>query len=533
MGMAGPLERASLAVLFIAAIIATSLPDTRDGLSELGSEVSLLSEREAGNGGEVEQPDHGSDKPAFDDPDAYFKIPNFVFSHLAESQPAADRMECQRICNANPKCRSYSYREASQEEVENQKNETPAEDAEEKAEGIKDAVKNPPQPSGECLWSVEGLHYALGWKFYTKAKDLDWKGQPHLTTENFHTFPGLEYQESSFKTHNGKSLATCKSMCAEDPKCGAFSFNEEASLCRLAGNGVHYDPHFSYYEKPSTGVEEANPGMSEADLESNAQMLASQEKSAKAAANQAGAVNKKKRQEEESRKQQANNYNRIHQEKEHKSNQLNRAEDSLLSSKREEAAAKDRVKVESAFESGYFMSRGMAQEKKIKEVKIKKMMLASQEQAEVRENQKKAGESEYKKRKSDNAKKVATHELKIQTSKEKLGKIKNEEMADALKDQEQGYKNLALDEEKAMLAIQKKHEVKVASLKHAVASMKDELKAQQAKIASEKALEEQIRQKNAQEIEQLQGKHDAAIAALKLSTGETIRGIAKLAGSGP
>ena len=113
------------------------------------------------------------------------------------------------------KCRSYSYREATEEEKDEAKDKTPMADQEEKAENLKKPSKIPPPPKGVCKWSPESLHYRLGWKFYTKAKDIDWKGQPHLTTENFHVFPGLEYQEPSFKLHKDKTDAECKMMCAK------------------------------------------------------------------------------------------------------------------------------------------------------------------------------------------------------------------------------------------------------------------------------------------------------------------------------
>lgn len=163
---------------------------------------------------------------------AYFKIPNFEFSHLATVETVADRMACQRICNSSEcnsyvfsiaphdvvseiRCSSYSYREATSAEEEEAQDTTPMEDKEEKAENLKEASKTPPTPKGVCKWSPESLHYRLGWDFYTKAKDVDWQGQPHLTTENFHKFPGLEYEERNFKMQKDKTMTECRDTCAQ------------------------------------------------------------------------------------------------------------------------------------------------------------------------------------------------------------------------------------------------------------------------------------------------------------------------------
>ena len=64
------------------------------------------------------------------------------------------------------------------------------------------------------MWSMESIRYNSEWIFYTKAKDVDWEGKPHLTTENFHAFPGLEYQESSYAQQKDTKLTPCMTKCA-------------------------------------------------------------------------------------------------------------------------------------------------------------------------------------------------------------------------------------------------------------------------------------------------------------------------------
>jgi len=448
-----------LAALCAAVIIGANVPDFREGALELDTEVILLSMHETA------QANTGVDPQ--DDADAYFKIPNFVFSHLSVALDTRDRMECQRLCNERDKCRSYSYRDPTSEEQEDALDSTAPRSQQAKAEKVNDAVKDPPKPKGTCIWSTEKLHYSTDWKFFTKVMDLDWQGKPHLTTENFHKFPGLAYQESSYPSEKGIELIACQDKCAKDPKCGAFSYNEKQLSCRPAGSGVHYDRKFSYYEKPG-GV-----SASKEDLDLEAVELSSQEKSAKQAELVAYALKRKIREN----KAQAASETRIAQEssreKDAKVKTLQDAEKGLLAIKAEENRVKDRLAVQSSFETGYFQARGSAQEKKTKEVELKRLELVNSEKRSERDSEAESGEYRIKKSKADVDRKITEQKLKISQTKEKLMKIKNRNMEDELQTQGQTYKNLALREKEAIIEIEKGHEKKVELLKSKVQATKE------------------------------------------------------------
>jgi len=440
---------AVLTALFAAVIIGANIPDGRDlGVLELESEISLLSMHEtARSDGDGEE---------------YFKIPNFVFNHMAVELNTQDRMECQRICNERLKCKSYSYREPTSADEEDVKDETQPKDDEEKAEGINDAAKNPPEALGTCAWSTEGLHYSLGWQFYTKAKDVDWKGNPHLTTNNFHKFSGLEYQESSFEAVKGLELKECKQKCAEDPKCGAFSYNEAKYICRLAGLGVHYDTAFSYYEKPITQTDST---MSKVDLDMQSESLATQEAAAKHAAHVNAGIKKVDREKRITAAVFAARAKRRTLERQKKVHHTRIAEKKLLAAKKKESHVKDVLAVQTSFETGYFENRGQAQESKTKEVKLKAMEIVNSEQEQERSEQTKSGEYRAKKQTADFNKKIVLHKIRIAQTKEKLLKLKNKELQESLKAQEESYQNLAVHEKKTVEKIEQAHEKKVAALK--------------------------------------------------------------------
>lgn len=450
---------AVLTALFAAVLIGANIPDGGElGVTELESEVSLLSMLET-ESNEPNDPD-----------DAYFKIPNFVFNHLAIELETQDRMECQRLCNERPTCRSYSYREPTKGDVEDVKDETQPESKEAKAQGTNDAAKNPPAARGTCAWSTEGLHYSIAWQFFTKAKDIDWQGNPHLTTENFHRFPGLEYQESSFQAIDGLEITECKQKCAEDPKCGAFSYNEKKFVCRLAGHGVHYDPAFSYYEKPGSLADSPS---SKTDLDLEAAALGTQEKAAKHAEKINSGLKKAARERKDAADAISGMDKRFAMEKHAKVSATQRAEAALLAAKKKENKVKDVLVVQKSFETGYFKARGQAQESKTKEVALKKIEIANSEAEKARQEQTNAGEFRAKKLASAFNKKIMSHKLRIRKAKERLLKIKNKDMEDALKNEREEYQTLAIKEKKSIAKIEKSHEMKVKRLMATVAAAKE------------------------------------------------------------
>jgi len=515
-----PLITALTAVL-VAVIGSNSPEEPDDRVSLLEGELNLLALGTASGEGVRNL---GSDRVALDAPDAYYKIPNFEFEHLATVETVVDRMECQRKCNQNKKCRSYSFSEPTKEEKEESKEATPVEDDVEKAEKLKVAVKNPPAPKAICKLTPESLHYRLGWSFFTKAKDVDWQGQPHLTTENFHEFPGLEYQEPGWKVHNDVTVDKCKADCAKDPKCGAFSYNSKGMLCRHAGRGINYNKHFAYYEKPQADEVHENAKNEATDVQ-NARLLKAQEKQAKKAGEAQFARDKAKREKEEERFGKKHEVKRSAAERSQKHGTTENAEKSLVKMDHKERDTKDALKVQGAFVTGYFEARGASQEQKTKEVALKKMALQHQDYMLAREAEQKSGEFRTKKKKSDHLKLVTSHEMKMAEVKEQLMKVKNKQRERELRTQEEGYDELAKDESVNIRNIKRQHEEKLKSLKRWTENAQEAILAKQDQLDLEESskgdavYERQAAAKKATE------EHEAMIKALKDRTEKKVKEI--------
>merc|ERR1712070_237729 len=458
--------------LVLVAVIGVSTPSGEQAhLGPVDEAISMISLDDEPAKGEAKQeedtskaPDYGSDSPKNDSPDAYHQIPNFVFQHMSEPVNAQTLHECQATCNRIAKCRSFSFRAPTARDEKDEKDAQAPEGAEEKAEGLNDAADDKKQPyvPGLCLWSLESIHYKAGWTFYTKAKDLDWEGKPHLTTKNFHSFPGLEYQESSYAELTGLKENECNTKCAKDPKCQAFSYNEEHQLCRQAGAGVHYDPAFTYYEKPRT-TEEA-PNANEM-YERNANTLASQEKASKKSIEDLITANRKRTEKSETRKLRMARVARMHAEAEAKSKLIDKSEKKLGDQKDRLSFLKSQVSIKQAFDTGYFRAMGVAHEKKTKEIKLKAQEIKQKDLLAAKESFKKTGEFQGKKAASLHERKVENAEIGIQTTQEKLMKLSNQKLKKSLDEQASRIAGMGGEESNSLEDIKEKHKAKIQTLK--------------------------------------------------------------------
>jgi len=147
-------------------------------------------------------------------PGEYERIPNFEY----QGNPAnvKNQEECQKECNQQKECRSYSWNE----------------------------------DRGECQWSTGSLRYGHFWNFYSKEYDMNAFGQMIATKEYFR-FKGLFAidEDQNMKTIEDKSLSDCKDICNDDPKCESFSFHEGDNACLMGVSKVEYLKGWNYFER--------------------------------------------------------------------------------------------------------------------------------------------------------------------------------------------------------------------------------------------------------------------------------------------
>lgn len=462
--------------------------------------------------------DYGDDKPSNDSPLAYHMIPNFVFQHMSEPIVLDTQKECQAQCNKLAKCRSFSWRPPTLASKKEADEDVAPQGAEAKAEGLADAKNAPPMNPGLCLWSLESIHYKPGWVFYTKAKDLDWQGNPHLTTTNFHKFPGLEYQESSYKEVS-LVFEDCKMKCAKDPKCSAFSYNKKSKLCRLAGAGVHYDPAFTYFEKPNIP---STPMSAEDHFERNAAVLSTQELTSKKSTAKMLDVHREKHGEIEEAKQLQLRQHRMQIERSQKNDMLTEAEKKLTVAQDHLSLLKSQVLVKQKFDAGYFHAMGMAHEKKSKEVKLKSLELKQKDILAAKESFAKTGEFQAKKKATLQAKKIEDAEISIQSTKEKIMKISNMKLKRALDAESKDIAGLKDEETGSLDQVKIKHKKRVNDLKEEIFQAQNQLARKRSDLQAKKAELDGIDEVAEKAKESMQAKHNIMKRSITAMTNEKI-----------
>merc|ERR1711865_1104844 len=474
----------------LVAILGVSTPSGEEAhLGPIDEAVSLISlDNQQADAGpeEAKAPDYGDDSPKNDGADAYTKIPNFVFQHMAEPVSGAQTLhDCQKACNKLPQCRSFSFRAPSAADQKDSKDTTAPEGAKEKAEDDADGKTLAYLPA-ICMWSMESIRYNSEWIFYTKAKDVDWEGKPHLTTENFHAFPGLEYQESSYAQQKDTKLTPCMTKCAADPKCEAFSFNQEEHLCRHAGAGVHYDRTFTYYEKRQSPQSSPAKEPAAGELESNADELSAQEKSSKKSVQNMISVTRARTEKRETRELRMERVKRNSDEAIKKAAVIEKAEGKLTLAKNHLAHIQNAISVKQEFDRSYFNAMGAAHEKKTKEVKLKNAEIKQKDQLAAKESYKKTGEVQAKVAKSIQERKIEDAEIGIQTTKEKIMKISNAKLKRSLDAQASQIAGMGGAEGDSLESIKEKHRTKIAQLQGEVYTAKSAVTEAQALLVQKR-----------------------------------------------
>merc|ERR1711988_991139 len=146
-------------------------------------------------------------------PESYFRIPNFVYQHLAQEVKDRTAEQCAMICGAKPECRSFSW-----------------------------------GADNKCLWSPESIVYNSAYDFFAKTNAAS--GAPY----NYYEFIGVMYHEPSAKASKDVTEEQCKAQCDASESCMSFSYSAADKKCFISGKGVHYNSEFTYYEKPQEKI---------------------------------------------------------------------------------------------------------------------------------------------------------------------------------------------------------------------------------------------------------------------------------------
>ena len=260
-------------------------------------------------------------------------------------------------------------------------------------------------------------------------------------------------------------------------------------------------------------------------------LLSAQEKQAKKASQQAfseGQIQKEKKQKREDK---INQSKRAASSAAHQEAQFKKAEKKLLDARGKLNKAKNAVEVEGSFEKGYFKARGMAQEKQVKEVKLKKMALKHRDYVESREAEKKTGEFSFKKRKQEHDTMVLTQELKIETSKERLVKLKNERMRHELNDQSVQFADLQKDEVKEMKKLEENHKRNIKRLQRTVQKLDERIGDENEELKAADQVAEATKSKGQKELEQSQKLHETLVRDMRTETQKIVEAIVMSASS--
>jgi len=391
----------------------------------------------------------------------FTNIPGFVFRHMGEESDTSNILECEEACEKHDTCRSYSFN---------------------KKEGI-------------CVWSVETIRYRIGWEFWTKVHDLDAFGKKRHYGK-YRSFPDIMYQEPGYRKLKKITVKNCQKACTKEPKCKAFSYQPKRMRCYLADSGIHYDPDFMYYER--TGMK---PRKNVMDMEDMQDAIQRDEKAAKKAKRRRILQSMQEREDKNHRTAQEMKNKGNVRESTMKKDEKGAAEKRLAREKILEKHDKRLAKMKQVYNEGYFKAKGVMAEKKSKERDIKKMRSTETNEKDKRKmamtdqrNSKKREERGFKKKRHKS-------ETRLMGAKEKLTKIKNQEMELEIDKEEKVLsvaKNLALESTESHVdAIENEKETKfhaVRKKKRAIRQMNQ--KAQVAKHSAkvEKVMLEKMKQ---------------------------------------
>lgn len=318
----------------------------------------------------------------------YDSIPGFVFKHMGQELMKKNKQQCERVCDKNESCRSYSY--------------------------------NPVEKL--CIWSIETIQYRMGYEFYTKIHEIDAFGQPKHNGK-WRSFPDIMYQEPGYAKLTGKSVNQCQVACVKDKKCSAFSYDVKKERCFLTDAGIHYDEGFMYYEK--RGAAPKQNALDEADKQ---EAIQADERASKKARRLRLTQSMQKMEDENNKAMSEMKLKSNRREIVSKKEEKKLAEKKLAREKTLEARDKRLAKMKAVYNEGYFKAKGVAAEKKSKEKDIK----ALRQKEYVDKNKRKEAMEIQSKRKKTDAKEKETKrdnaKNNLLAAKEKITKIKNKEV---------------------------------------------------------------------------------------------------------
>merc|ERR1719487_884271 len=176
---------APLGVAMVLVAMALATTDVDDG-----REIVMLGESETAGGGAA---------------NVYSKIPGFKFNFDTKVAKVDNREGCEKVCNGQSTCKSYSW-----------------------AENLK-----------ECEWSTSKMQYDPEFVFNFKPANGG----------SYHQFPGLVYRATGWLKSEDKTESECAGLCDAAAACSAFSYRKVDSLCLLSGHAIGFDENFDYFEK--------------------------------------------------------------------------------------------------------------------------------------------------------------------------------------------------------------------------------------------------------------------------------------------
>lgn len=144
----------------------------------------------------------------------YDEIPHFMYQGTPEN--VKTRQECQKKCNEQKECRSYSWNAGKK----------------------------------KCHWATGSIRYGHFWNFFTKEYEINAFGQLKPTKEYF-KFKGLFAvdEDENMQTFEDKSVDDCKGICDNDDKCESFSYHEGDNACLMGISKVEYKKGWKYFER--------------------------------------------------------------------------------------------------------------------------------------------------------------------------------------------------------------------------------------------------------------------------------------------
>merc|ERR1711934_1240832 len=126
---------------------------------------------------------------------------------------------------------------------------------------------------------------------------------------------------------------------------------------------------------------------------------------------------------------------------------------------------------------------------------------------------------------------VLTQELKIETSKERLVKLKNERMRHELNDQSVQFADLQEDEVKEMKKLEENHKRYIKRLQRTVQKLDERIGDENEELKAADQVAEATKSKGQKELEQSQKLHETLVRDMRTETQKIVEAIVMSASS--